>query len=272
MFTLNAKNLLTSTAALAVALGTVAIAPQSAKAGSFGNSGDNGNKELCPLADTTDCSLQNLLDSITVAGPGIDAVKDQSSAQWWTTTSASGSIQNILFEAAGFQDKNNFGIYKKGSPDKKVQIFGGLAAPGNDSDGPTQSWLTFLNNGKVKLNGTVVATDFGDEFGFYLETPEDNIFYTEDALNENGYEQSVVYQGNEKTYLQVPGGADGKFVDSDWIIAFEDLVLNKSDSDYNDFVIVASDLESTPEPATMAGLGLVGAAMLGLRRNNKKNS
>ncbi len=270
MFNLNTKKLLASTATLAVALGTVAIAPQSAKAGSFNNSWDNNNEELCPLADKTDCSLQNLLDEITTSGK-IDTVKDQSAIELFTPNASSSFTSSLMFEVAGHADFNEFGIYKKGTPETRITLFDGLDSPDSDAPFPTQATLQFAGNGAAKYNGTVY-NDFGSQFGFFLKTKNNNIFYTEDALNPNGYEQSVIYQGGGDVELQIPYGAgSGNFDENDWVIAFEDLLLSNSDSDYNDFVVFATDLESVPEPATMAGLGLVGAAML-IRRKNKKNS
>lgn len=270
MFNLNSKKLLASTATLAVALGAVAIAPQSAKAASFGKSWDN-NDELCDFR--ANCSLQTLLDEITTSEEKIDTENDQSAIELFTPNASSTFTGSFMFEVAGNADFNNFGIYKKGTPGTRIKLFDGLTTPDSDAPFPTQATVQFAGNGAVKL-GDTVYNDFGNEFGFYLET-KNNIFYTEDALNENGYEQSVIYQGGGDVDLQIPYGAgSGNFDEDDWIIAFEDLLLSNTDSDYNDFVILATDLEaaSTPEPATMAGLGLVGAAMLIRRRQNKKDS
>ncbi|NEP45792.1 MAG: PEP-CTERM sorting domain-containing protein [Okeania sp. SIO2H7] len=135
--------------------------------------------------------------------------------------------------------------------------------------------MQFAGNGSALYDG-VVYEDFGSDFGFFLKSKNDGYFYTEDALNQNGNEQSVIYQGGGDVDIQIPYGArPGNFDEDDWIIAFEDVLLDVSDKDYNDFVVLVTDLEAAdvPEPATLAGLGLVAAAMaVSRRRQNKKNS
>lgn len=271
MFKLNTKNFLASTTTLAVALGTVAIAPQSAKAASFGSSGDN-SKELCDYR--ADCSLQTLLDEITTNPGDIDTLGDQSAVELFMPNASSSFTSSFMFEVAGHKNFNEFGIYKKGTPGTRITLFDGAASPDSMEPFPNQAMLQFAGNGAAKYNGTVY-NDFGNEFGFFLKTKNHGYFYTEDALNENGYEQSVIYQGDGSVDLQIPYGVPGSFDENDWIIGFEDWILNESDKDYNDFVVLVSDLEAAdvPEPATMAGLGLVAAAMaVSRRRQNKKDS
>jgi hypothetical protein len=270
MFKLNTKNLLASTTTLAVALGMVAIAPQSAKAASFGTSSDSW---MCPASDSDCKSLQSLLDGVTTNPGDIDTLGDQSAIELFTPNASSSFTSSFMFEVAGHADFNEFGIYKKGTPGTRITLFDGAASPDSADPFPTQATLQFAGNGAAQYNGTVY-NDFGNEFGFFLKTKNNSYFYTEDALNENGNEQSVIYQGGGDVELQIPHGArPGNFDGDDWIIAFEDVLLNYSDSDYNDFVVLATDLESVPEPATMAGLGLVAAAMaVSRRRQNKKNN
>lgn len=272
MFNLNTKNLLASTTTLAVALGMVAIAPQSAKAASFGTSSDN-NHALCD--GRPNCSLQTLLDEITTSEKKIDTVKDQSAIELFTPNASSSFTSSFMFEVAGHADFNEFGIYKKGTPGTRITLFDGAASPDSADPFPTKATLQFAGNGSALYKDTVYE-DFGNEFGFFLKTKNNSYFYTEDALNENGNEQSVIYRGGGDVALQIPYGASpGNFDGDDWIIAFEDVLLNYSDSDYNDLVVFVSDLEAAdvPEPATMAGLGLVAAAMaVSRRRQNKKNN
>ncbi|MDY6803269.1 MAG: PEP-CTERM sorting domain-containing protein [Cyanobacteriota bacterium] len=274
MFKLNAKNFFASTATLAVALGTVAIAPQSATAQATFDTSDDNNHKLCDYR--ADCSLESLLDGIITSGD-IDTVGDQSAVELFMPNASSSFTSNLMFEVAGNADFNEFGIYKKGSPGTKITLFDGAATPSSEAPFPNSATLLFAGNGVAKYNDTVY-NDFGNEFGFFLKTKSNKYFYTEDALNENGNKQSVVYQGDGSVDLQIPFGAGpGNFDGDDWIIGFEDLSLDNSisDSDYNDFVILVSDLEAAdiPEPATLAGLGLVAAAMAILRRRqNKKNS
>jgi hypothetical protein len=278
MFKLNTKNFLASTTTLAVALGMVAIAPQSAKAANIGGTWDN-NKSYCTELDLgKPCTLQNLLDSVTLSGPGVDVQNDQTGYDWFSNTATGNATGSFMFELGDYAPENVFGIYN--SSGDMIELFDGINDPGDSS------YVTFLTGGKVSVvtqqfgpgadDPTPVWNiyeDFGNGFGFYVTNKKGETFYTQNSKNAGGYQQAVVYQGDDETVMALPGKAPGTFTDNEFIIAFEDLWLgNNTDSDFNDLVVMVESVEPVPEPATMAGLGLVGAAMLGLRRKNKKNN
>lgn len=278
MFNFNTKNFLASTATLTVALGAVAIAPQSAKAATIGGTWDNNKPYCTELNLDKPCTLQNLLDSITESGPGVDVNKDQTGYDWFTNTATGNATGSFMFELGDYAPENVFGIYN--SKGDKIQLFDGI------NDRGDSTILTFLEGGKVSTitqqfapdadDPTPVGNiyqDFGNEFGFYLTNKKGQTFYTQNSRNKGGYQQAVVYQGDDETVMKLPGKAPGTFTDNEFIIAFEDVWLGgNTDSDFNDLVVMVESVEPVPEPATMAGLGLVGAAMVGLRRKNKKNS
>jgi len=257
MFKLNAKNLFASTTTLAVALGMVAIAPQSAKAASIGGTWDNQQSYCTDLDLGKPCTLQNLLDDITVSGPGVDVQNDQTGYDLFTNTATGVMPGSLMFELGDYAPANVFGMYNaKGD---MIELFGGSSTAGDTS-----------------VHIFDEDDDFGNVFGFYMTNKEGKTFYTENSRNQGGFEQAVVYQGDNETVMDLPGKRPGTFTDSEFIIAFEDLWLGgKTDSDYNDMVVMVGlvEPEDVPEPATLAGLGLVAAAMaVSRRRQNKKNS
>lgn len=250
-----------------MALATVISSGEAAGAVTFGTSWDGPGK-----------SLQQQLDAITVAGPKIDTVNDQTGFQLFTNTATGSSIASFMFEIAGFASTNKFGIYNQNGD--KALLFDGV----NDSG--DRAVVDFLGDGTVSVStkgflptykGPTIDRDysnFGNVFGFYLERGDGTTFYTENSRNQGSYQQAVVYQGNNQTQLQLAGKQPGTFTADEYIIAFEDLFRGgRTDHDFNDLVVMVESVEPTsvPEPATLAGLGLVAGA-LGLkgRRKNSK--
>ncbi len=117
-------------------------------------------------------------------------------------------------------------------------------------------------------------------FGFYLHTQADDIFYSEDELN-GGNPQALIYGGNSQQLdLDLsPAAAATKIVtfDSDSIIiAWEDLPLGSNgklgDQDYEDLIgglLTYPDGTDIPEPMTMALLGSGLGIMFILRKRNR---
>ena len=265
MSALSLNKFLTSTAGVGLmTLATVISSGEAARAVSFGSSWDG-----------TGTSLQELLDAITVGGPNINTVNDQTGYQLFTNTATGSSIGSFMFEIAGFASTNKFGIYNQNGD--KALLFDGY----NDSGDRTV--VDFLTDGSVSVStkgylpdykGPTVDREyanFGNVFGYYLERSDGTTFYTENSRNQGSYQQAVVYQGNNQTELKLAGKQPGIFTDNEFIIAFEDLSrAGSTDSDFNDLVVMVESVEPTsvPEPATLAGLGLVAGA-LGLKGRRK---
>ncbi|MFP5270253.1 PEP-CTERM sorting domain-containing protein [Coleofasciculus sp.] len=224
-----------------VALGTVMAYSNGALAASI----NNRPIEKIP----TGTSLQTIFDDIKVSDPGINVVNDQSKFALFDNTSASGAIGTLVAEIAGFAPGNQFGLYSAKNPNNQALIFDGASSPFE------QAFISFFDNGDVKVNNTLVATGFGNSFGFYLHTPENNTFYTEDSLN-NGNPQVLAYQGDNQTKLKINGLDSGTFVDTEFIFAFEDKPFSGSDKDFNDMVVHISGIEPVPEPMTILGSAL----------------
>ncbi|MBP0001224.1 MAG: DUF4114 domain-containing protein [Cyanobacteria bacterium SID2] len=273
------KRTLTLTASTAIAIGTsLATESPAAAAVMFGDSID------CPGPAVTEaCSLQSLLDDITVAGPGIDTVNDQTGFEYFTNTASGGSVASFMFEIAKFENINKFGLFN--ATGDLVELFAGVNDPGDSS------MVNFLDNGDVSVvtqqfgpgasDPTPVFSlyeDFGNVFGFYLETQNGQLLFSDSSLNPGGSQQSVIYQGDNQTVLDLPGKAPGTFSDNEFIIAFEDRYPGQSfaDFDYNDLVVMVESIEPldrrVPEPSMLFGLGIVAVAILGSRRRQSHDN
>jgi len=265
MSNLSVKNLLGTTAGIGcLTVASVLSFSSSAVAASFGTSWDG-----------EEYSLQNLLDGITKGGPGIDTLNDQTGFDWFTNTASGGSLGSFMFEVAGFAPTNKFGIYN--SSKQKALLYYGVNNPGDRvtidflAGGDISVSTKGLPPGDVTPTADIYYSDFGNLFGFYLEREDGTTFYTQNALNDGGYQQAVVYQGDNRTTLALPGKQGGTFTDNEFIIAFEDLWLGGStDRDYNDLVVMMESVEPIPEPATVIGLGLVAGSFAILRRRQSQ--
>ena len=88
----------------------------------------------------------------------------------------------------------------------------------------------------------------GKEFGMYIDS-DDGTFYSQNSNNPGGNIHAKLYE--------VTGG---KYIGA-YVVAFEDLLLEDSDDDYNDVVLELQDVNVVPEFATIA---LPVASILGL--------
>jgi hypothetical protein len=242
--------------ATATTLAITAAAPARAQASKFGTSWDTH----CPAGNTAQaCSLQSLLNHYTVGGPQIDT--NQDSGYELFTSKGNEAASSFMFSIAGFAPHNTFGLFKVGDPDTKIQLFGGGTAGG------AQSAVSFLANGAVKV-GSQIVQNFGRDFGFYIAGPG-GTYFSQNALN-GGKQQTMVYQGNGQTVLNV-GGQNKLFSKDTYLFAMEDLPLMSSDRDYNDMVLLVSGIQGkkTPEPMAMLGLGAVATAAVASRRRKQ---
>jgi hypothetical protein len=173
MSALSLNKFLTSTAGVGLmTLATVITSGEAAKAVSFGTSWDGPGQ-----------SLQEQLDAITVGGPNIDTVNNQTGSQLFTNTATGSSIGSFMFEIAGFASTNKFGIYNQNGD--KALLFDGV----NDSGDRTV--VDFLGDGSVSVSTKGLLPDykgptvdreyanFGNIFGYYLERGDGTTFYTQ---------------------------------------------------------------------------------------------
>ncbi len=212
-------------------------------------------------------TLQALLDR--EFGPGVlgatqDSLDDGSDASW---TAGSGSSMMLMFEYAGFSSVSVFGIYDSTSPDSRLALFHGFAAPASEST----LGIVQLDNGTFRLSvtsaGVTESAVFGSSvFGFYLRTP-DHVFHSDTALNTDSTDHMRAFDASG--LLDRSGYRYG---DGSYLLAWEDL-LNGGDHDFNDLVIgmhyfSPAGVSAVPLPAAalLFGSGLLGLAGLGARR------
>ena len=260
---MNAKTLISTVTTTVILSALSALGAQSAKAVSFGTSWDTN---CVGGTGAGSCSLQNLVNSVTTAGPTIDTTQD-SGAQ--TFTSAGGTTTgSYLFSVAGYAPHNKFGLYKLSDPNTKIELFGGVTS---GITAGSKTMVNFLSNSAVQV-GSHIVQNFGSQYGFYLDRqgPDPLTVYSQNNLNAGSAQQMVAYTGNSQTHLNI-GGTDTLFDKHSVLLGFEDLRLNQSDRDYNDLVVLVSGVQNSkdvPEPMALIGLAAVGAAGV-LRRRPK---
>lgn len=209
----------------------------------------------------------------TAGSPSIDPYTQQAQKGLWSISGSSGSISTIVLQIAAFANKDTFGIFDPNTGNT-------LALFTNGTNG-SQVALSSYTGGYYAVNfGPKVYLGTTNQFGFFLTTPAGDTFYSVPSMNEaggtlypDGTPHMVAYQGNDKSTIRpMDGLSGGLFQSGEFILAWEDLPFDRSDFDYNDFVVMVESVHPVPEPAVlgMFGLGvlLIGTAA-GLNRRRR---
>jgi len=241
-----------------------------------------------PAAPLSLPDLQAVFDGVTTAGPGIDAVNDQTQWALFTNEAGGGSVATMVIELATFASTNRLGIYDVNNHlTNRLEIFDGAGVAGS------QALISFYDTGVVTVlkmvDGTPVfnsATFSTSIFGFYLDvygldvTPPDEplgatdgdsstldyTVYTEDSHNAGEQAQALTFQGDDATTLNITGRPEGTFTDDQFIIAFEELLREGyySDENFTDFIVLVDSITPVPGPAAIV-LGFIGLGMIGMQ-------
>lgn len=227
---------------------------------------------LCTFGGpTSEPSLQQVMNDRLVVAPNAATacLPDGADSRW---TANGGAAATILVEIAGFSNLNTLGLYDIANPSQRIQIFSGTAgtnASRTISVSANGTGYTYsISNG----GSTWSAVFSSATFGYYLSTPQNNIFYSDSTLNTNGEDHLYAYQGNGSTFRNGPPVAPSlrgdSFDSTKYLLAWEDLLHSAGDRDFQDFVMVTQNITPIPLPAA-AVLFAPGLAMLGFVRRRK---
>ncbi|VAX33494.1 hypothetical protein MNBD_NITROSPIRAE03-1736 [hydrothermal vent metagenome] len=223
------------------------------------------NAMAVPLLRSGDNNdLQDVLDNITVSGPSsVDVTTDYISDindSVWTITGSGSSVATMIIELGDYAPNNTFGVY---NGTDYVELFDGAVTTGN------LAVLSIAANGDVYINGGFTGISFSSTtFGFYLDSSyysNGGLFHSDTALNDDGVDHMLAYQGNDIDQVQIGIWAPGTWTDNEFVLAFEDL-YGGGDMDYDDMVLMVESVQ-VPEPGSML---LLGSALIGLGLMGRK--
>ncbi len=214
----------------------------------------------------TPISGTSLQDSITALGGIVDVQTEQAAPdQKWRVGATGGAIANIQFELSAYANANSFGIYDIYNPASRLTIFSGGDGAGTTGVlfnlmGGNFCTATYTSGG---FSASTCASFATREFGFFLNTPTGNTYYSQTLLNGDGVDHMVAFQGGP-TRGTIGGNP---WLANEYLLAWEDL-YGGGDRDYQDFVVLVESVIGVPEPTGLAtfGVGLLALGAIARRR------
>ena len=224
-------------------------------------------------------TVGDVLDSIATDGyNGVrydDYLSDGNDSHWQVTAQGTAAA-TIIIELAGFSGSNTFGIYDRTDSSKTVELFSGASDAADKAeisillDGSViVTYKDFSGGSLIAVGGGDTGVDFaGNAFGFYLDSSHSSaggMWYSDSALNSDGYDHMVAYAGDNAEEVQVGVTLPGTWTDNEYVLAFEDLDCTNGacDGDYTDFMVMVESVKPISIPGSLAllglGLGLLGA-------------
>lgn len=218
-----------------IALSTIAVALNAhaviTPVNPLGESGTSAELSLQGIIDSRGNSLVNINGNPHQLAEGADS--------WWSATGT--MTASLVTEVAGYAPNNTFGIYNLANPTQQTVLFEGSKTAGDSItfDSPYDTFGFFLSNSVV---------------GF--------TWYSNSTLNPGGgLDHMVSYQGRGES-LAI-GGATGtaNWDSNSYLLGWED--LNTGDNDYNDLVVLFSNVSPASVPDTASTASLLAFAFVG---------
>jgi len=222
---------------------------------------------VCSFGVSNEPSLQDVFDSILPSGTvsaSNDCLPDGGDAKWAATGQA---VATIVIELAGFSAQNTFGIYDVADPSHRATIFAGSDGAGTTD---TVQIMQSGNHYAVMDNGVWAANFSSPVFGFFLSTPQSNVFMSDTSLNADHGDHIYAYQGDGHSVFASGALAGQTFASNMYLLGFEDLAFPNTDRDYQDLVAAVQYVVPVPIPAGVGLLALALAALAGFRRKTEQ--
>jgi hypothetical protein len=205
------------------------------------------NAFVSSFEDGPETPLQDILDARI--SPNYHVVHDQDNTEWFTVDGFNEAGATLVLELAGFSNINSFGIYNDAGTEA-------IVFNGGDTVGQTMN-LDFSEGNDLEIyakGSSVVDTyaDFGENFGFFLESGNEDTYFSQSFKNTNSKDMMASYRGDGISKIDpLNNGESGTFGNDDFVLAWEDVI--NGDNDYNDMVVMVTDVEPVPEPFTVLG-------------------